>query len=189
MEDKKSLIQLAEYRRRNGLTQSDVAKIFDTSASYVSLVETGNAKLSTKSLDRFWASDAVKVGLVPAYDRLVQLATALMDRGKCKSTPAYPDNDTSGRYEPFENVLSRKVVLNIKYGIVGITYTIVNELQVYYDADISKDWVISGGGEMFIDNTKEVLLDGMTQLYQNLDKRLRAIEATQDRILKLLQNN
>ncbi len=188
MEDKKPLIQLAEYRRQNGLKQSDVAKIFDTSPSYVSLVETGNAKLSKKSLDNFWDSEGiVKVGLIPAYDRLVQLASALSDQGKCKATPAYPNNDTTGQYEPFEHVLTRDVVLNIKYGIAGISDAIVNDLQIYYDTQISKEWLMSGVGEMFIDNTKEVLIDCMTQLYKNLDKRLNELEGRLDTIHAMLE--
>lgn len=191
MNDNKPLIQPAEYRRQNGLKQADLAKIFDTSPSYVSLVETGNAKLSRKCLENFWNSEGiVKVGLVPAYDRLVQLASSLNDQGRCKSTPAYPDNDSSGRYEPFEHVFTREAILNIKYGVTGVTDNIVYYLQVLYDTQISKDWLISGIGEMFTDNTMSVLLDTIEQFERKLkgiEGRLDTLQAMIDRVLNLLE--
>ena len=197
MEENKSLITLAEYRRRNGLKQTDLAKIFGTSGSYVSMVETGGAKLSRKSLEKFWGTEGiVKEGLVPAYDRLVQLASALHKQGLYSLFSLY--GEEGGYYEPFEDWLTRDTVLSIKYGISDITDAIVNTLKENFTSRINKDWLLRGVGEMFIDDSCERVLSSVGKILddmgickgriEEIERKLDSIMEQQDKIISMLNN-
>ncbi|MBO6083203.1 MAG: hypothetical protein J6P46_09320 [Bacteroidales bacterium] len=195
MDYQNNLIDLVGYRRRYGLKQSDVARFFETSASFVSLVEKGNAKLSTRSMENFWKNAGEKrFGLVPAYDRLVQLGSALY-RQRVYDTYSLYDPDNEGNYyEPFEQWLTRDTVLSIKYGVVGISDSIVNTLQESFSSRINKEWLLTGVGEMFTDDTISVLVSDVGRYFEQLwvkmnecGKRLSKMEGKIDEILRLLK--
>jgi transcriptional regulator with XRE-family HTH domain len=195
MDYQNNLIDLVGYRRRYGLKQSDVARFFETSASFVSLVEKGNAKLSTKSMENFWANAGDKrYGLVPAFDRLVQLGSALHKQGRYSNFFLYDPDDEGSYYEPFEEWLTRDAVLSIKYGIVGISDSIVNTLQESFTPKINKEWLLTGVGEMFTNDTISVLVSDVGRYYEQLwvkmnecGERLSKMEGKIDEILRLLK--
>lgn len=195
-----NLIDTIGYRKKNRLKQSQLALYLDASASYVSLIETGNSKLSTRCLKYFWDYNGIDhSGLVPSYDRLLQLALAL---GKLHlySTAFILEDKFAGAddnyFEPFEDYFSRKAILSIKYGQAGITDEMAEELRSTFTRKINKDWLINGSGDMFIDDTPERILISIGTISELLEKsksdchdQLNRIEKKIDKILNSLKKS
>lgn len=193
--DPQNLITLASFRKQNGLKQAEMGEYLQTSGSYVSLVEKGNARLSRKSLENFWSSTAPnKTGLVPAYDRLVQLGTALY---RMKKYPLfslyYAPPEEECLYEPFEDMFTREAIYAIKFGEVGISEEIAFKLKDRFGSNISKDWLISGIGEMFADDTFQKLQESIEGYFRDVygtmercHSKLETIEKKLDLILSKL---
>ena len=191
--DSLPLIDLVNYRKKHHLKQSELARFFGTTASYVSLVETGNSKLSRRSLEEFWQrKDIDHTGLVPCYDRLVQLAKSLCKQG------LYDNGlylDLEGRYfEPFEDFFTRDFIYSIKFGQSGITDEMAELLKQKLTRKINKKWLIEGTGDMFIDDTPERIMDQLGMITSFLEikmsechKQLGQIENKLDIIIRALK--
>jgi transcriptional regulator with XRE-family HTH domain len=189
--DSGKLIDITNYRKKNHLKQSQLGFFFDTSASYVSLVETGNSKLSRRSLESFWNNKEIKdhTGLVPCYDRLVQLALALAKKGfydQAKVLEYKFDSEVYYNYEPFEEYFKREIILSIKYGVTGISDDFAEKLKASFTPKINKDWLIYGKGDMFIDDTPLLILDNLNQYYEQIVVRLDRMERKIDAVMRAL---
>lgn len=193
-----NLIDIAGYRKNKRLKQSQLALYLDASASYVSLVETGNSKLSTRCLKYFWDYRGIDhSGLVPSYDRLLQLALALGELHLYNTAFILEDKfsgDDVNYFEPFEDYFSREAILSIKFGQAGITDEMAEKLRSTFTRKINKDWLINGSGDMFIDDTPERILIRLDEVSESFEKmmsdchnRLDQIENKIDKILKSLK--
>lgn len=172
------LVDMAGFRKKNGLKQSDVANIIGTSGSFISLVEKGSAKLPDDKLELLVDNSDGWNGLVPCYDRLVNLQGTLIERGCLTEEKAdlYP--------EPFVDELSYAVVNKIKFGKIGITSEIADKLVGIYPM-VNYDWLIYGEGKMLYDDA-ELRQKGLIESVNRLEKEVAEMQQKLDSILDLL---
>ena len=67
-----SYIDLTAYRKENGLTQKDLAKLIGTSATYISNIENGRSNISQDKLQTLLSLEGYDTNsLLPAYHRIL----------------------------------------------------------------------------------------------------------------------
>lgn len=139
------LVDISGFRQKNSLKQTDLASFLGTTRGYISVLESKRGVLSAKKIDMILERWGV-CGLVPCYDRLVQLNVELVKQSYLE--PRTLSND----YLPFEDILSKSVVTNIKYGKIGISDELANKIIAEFP-HVNKTWLIEGSGNMFFDDT------------------------------------
>lgn len=160
------LIDLAAFRKLKGLKQSDIAKLIGTSPSFISLVETGNAKLPDGKIDIIINHFGV-CGLIPCYDRLVNLEEKLIKDNYLKL------QSQSKKTLPFEKELSNSIIEGIKHGRIAITNDIADTIITKYPI-VNKNWLITGEGAIFNDEIKMSLLN-VEKSISNLAKLIKTL--------------
>lgn len=171
------LIDLAGFRRKYGIKQTELASFLGTTRGYISIVESGKAKLSAKSIDmilQHWGA----CGLVPCYDRLSQLQLDLKVLGRLEF-----DIDTMDLSLPFEQILSKEVVESIKYGKNGISDEIANKIISYFPT-VNKSWLVSGEGDMFYNDYQlsfRVIEDRIDTIEKKIDLILSKLDSISDK--------
>ena len=184
MGDTQKLIDVATFRRRNGVKQAELAAVIGKTRGYISVVETSYGKLPPESIDIIlekWGSDC---GLIPWYGRLVQLVYALTERGFLESF--YPGDVEKG-YLPFSEILTAPVVKSIRCGQIPISDDIANRIVTAFPA-VNKGWLLSGEGNMLYDNT-QMRLDAIEKRLEGFEERLDAIGENIRRVLQLLEQS
>ena len=183
MADTKKLIDVASFRRRNGVKQAELAAVIGKSRGYISVVETSYGKLAPESIDTILSKWGDDCGLIPCYGRLIQLVYALAEQGYLESFYA---GDVEKGYLPFSEVLSDSVVKSIRYGQIPVTDDIANRIVTAYPA-VNKGWLLTGEGNMLYDNT-QVRLDSLEKRIEGIEEKLDAIGENIKRVLQLLEH-
>jgi transcriptional regulator with XRE-family HTH domain len=152
------LIDLAFFRKNNDMTQEDLASILNVSRAYISQVENGSNNLSDDKIDSLlefneqWNTK----GLVPCFDRLVELGNSLFDTDHdhyCEAVelnPYYPKE----LFLPFKGVLPESTILLIRHGRYAISESIADTIVSVFP-QVNKEWLTTGKGEMYVDPTKK----------------------------------
>ncbi len=186
------LINLADFRRRNGMSQSELGQLIGTSASFISLVETGNSKMPLDKMKKIWELAPVKgwkiQGLVPAYDRLVKLDDTYMDAG------VLSQNDIARFHTGFDQIVSEGIMEMIKYGQRGIDETLAENIMqlTSWPLHVSKKWLVDGEGLMCPPECNLSDLDSddnqasLYHILQGLVRRLDDVEKQLGEIKSLL---
>ena len=170
----KSYLDLAAFRKANGINQAELADILGVSRSFISLIETGANKLphdkfvllNRVACDREWSTDE----LHPHLTRLKQLDKALVGRGVRRGK--YPLDFSASTYLSFsqgrkgiDEELADAIVNDPKY-----TSRYIN---------INKEWLLTGKGEMFLPETVEQLSKKLAELMERfvqIEERLDNLE-------------
>ena len=139
----KNLIDLAQFRENNNITQSFLAEFLGTSRSYISLVESGRSKLSKQKIDKIMDEGRSSFDwdispLNPAFYRLNEVC----QRYACDNP--YPLNWNTG--ESILRLLPSDI-LKIKYGKSEITEEMAKKICSQFPS-IEKHWLMYGSGSM-----------------------------------------
>lgn len=166
-----SFINLVAFRKKNRLTQQQVADFIGTSMAFVSLVEKGSSKLPDDKLNKLYLESTWDTSdLVPHFERLLKVWREYNKRnGKPSDFSPLEDED------PFN--LGSQTVYYLFYGKSGIDNEMANDITRVMP-DISRDWLLNGTGEMFaapssVINEERIAL---------LEERVRALEETVNRL-------
>lgn len=178
---KTSYIDLASFRKSNGINQSELADFLGTSRSFISLIETGVNKLPADKLEMILASAPSKHWhideLLPHLDRLKKLDQELTNRGVTRINKN-PLNLTDEAYRGFQS------------GRLGFTEQFADEIvnDIRYKSryiNINRSWLLTGEGEMILPESIEQLANKVRDLERVVDsfrERLRTIEREQMRM-------
>ena len=162
------LMDLAGFRRKNGVRQAELAEYIGKTRGYISVVETSSRRLSEETINAIlnrWGGDC---GLIPCYGRLVQLEVELVAQGYME--PYHLDSDVI----PFSEQISEPVAKNIKYGKIGITDDIANKIVAAFPI-VNKGWLLTGEGNMLYDNS-EIRLNNIESTLNDLVVSVRSLE-------------
>ena len=149
MAQQNKLIDLATFRKIHGLKQSDVANYLGITRGYISIVESSSGKLSEENLVKLmdrWGP----TGLVPCYQRLTDLEEALKKDGWIHASESL-------LFDPYEWFLPNDIVSGIRYGRIGITEEIADRIVAKFGF-VSKEWLMTGEGGMFVQKDSTRLL-------------------------------
>lgn len=182
MADNVKLIDVASFRRRNGVKQAELAEAIGKSRGFISVVETSYGKLTPESIDIIFSKWGDDCGLIPCYGRLIQLVFALAEQGYLES---FYVGDVERGYLPFSELLTDPVVKSIRYGQIPVSDDIANRIVTAYPA-VNKGWLLTGEGNMLYDNT-QVRLDAIEKRLEGFEERLDKIEENIKRVLQLLE--
>lgn len=193
-----NLICLADFRRRNGLSQSELGRLLGTSPSFISLVESGSSKFSRDKMKRIeelsaeqgWFLD----DLVPAFARLGLLCGSIESSHDLSS-------DTIKKFrKDFDHVVPKSLFESIKYGQQGIDSVLADRIIAILPPDyiINKEWLMSGEGPMrpgeSLPDTSEIewetVIDakGIQSCLERIMKKQDALEAMLKEIRSIIVN-
>lgn len=182
MAENVKLIDVATFRRRNGVKQAELADAIGKSRGYISVVETSYGKLSPETIDIILSKWGDDCGLIPCYGRIIQLVYALAEQGYLES---FYVGDVERGYLPFSELLTDSVVKSIRYGQIPLTDDIANRIVTAYPA-VNKGWLLTGEGNMLYDNT-QVRLDSLEKKIECLEEKLEVISKDIRTVLQLLE--
>lgn len=182
MADTVKKIDVATFRRRNGVKQAELAEAIGKSRGYISVVETTYGKLTPESIDIILSKWGDDCGLIPYYGRLVQLVYALTEQGYLESF--YP-GDVERGYLPFSEILGDSVVKSLRYGQIALTDDIADKIVTAFPA-VNKGWILTGEGNMLYDNT-QVRLDAIEKRLEGIEKKFDVIDENIRKVLLLLE--
>lgn len=137
------LIDLATFRKKNRLTQQQVADFLGTSKAFISFVEKGSCRLPDEKIQMLvgkseWNTDT----LVPAFTRFL----LCWDEYNKKSNihkKYWPLEDEN----PFGLPINGEVI-GLYYGNFGIDDAIANAILAKMP-DINREWLLTGEGKMY----------------------------------------
>lgn len=163
------LIDLALWRKQNGLAQKDVADMLHVTRAYISQVETGTNSISDSRIDYLlFENDELfpcPYVLVPCFDRLMSLNIEL--KGKYE-LEYFSLVETKDYKLPLLGILSEDVILNIRHGRIPITEAIADIIIRTFPL-VNKEWLTTGKGNIFIDDTLDKLQHGFVTYQEILD--------------------
>lgn len=173
-------IDLHGFRIKNRITQAELAEFLCTSMAFISLIENGRNKLPFDKIKKILSEGRNQQWyvecLVPAYERIM-----ILDR--------YLREHYSQQYHPSETnplYINKKVALSIFYGEIGITNEIADTiiLQVKPIVQVSRQWLISGEGEMILnfDQEEKDLREQMKELKKEIELLNTRIKNLEERI-------
>lgn len=173
-------IDLRGFRIKNRITQAELAKFLCTSSVFISLIEIGRNKLPSDKIKKILSEGMNQQWyvecLVPAYERIIILDKYLREH----YNQQYHPSETNPLY------INKKVVLNIFYGEIGITNEIADTiiLQLKPIVQVSKQWLISGKGEMILNFNQEekVLREQIKELKKEIELLNTRIKNLEGRI-------
>lgn len=146
------LIDLAYYRKVNGLTQLEVAVFLGVSRAYISQVEVGSNNISDERIDKLlfdnsdiWPDTYV---LVPAFNRLQLLCTQLRTKYEDVYYKRVDTTEYREVYLPLLGVLSEETILNIRHGRIPINEAIADVIIQVFPL-VNQEWLTTGSGPMF----------------------------------------
>ena len=175
----KNYVNLAAFRKRNHLKQQDIADFLGVTRSFVSLVETGKAKLTDYAVHRLYIeSEWDPADLVPEYKRFVDIWRDYVESigGELPIWPLEDDN-------PFG--IHDCVIQDLFYGNIGLSDKIADEVMKLVP-NLNREWFLSGEGPRYLTKQKtpigllEEILEKIEILNTKLcdvDAKLRTIES------------
>lgn len=180
--DKEQLVDLAAFRKRNGLKQEELAQMLGVHRSYISQVETGSCKISADKMKKLWEISKTEQwfmdDLVPALDRLNELFNYVW-----VSLDPYNEYAPKGeRYDPEREVMQKKfetefskvvtptVRESIALGQTGIDATLADRILAIVPPRFSydKEWLMTGECAVSSNETSpERTIDGWGPLIES----------------------
>lgn len=185
-----TLVDLVGFRKINGLSQKDVSEFLGISVSFISRIEKGEAKLPDDKINKI-LSDGKKgwsrTTLVPAYDRLCKLCDALYFSRYPDHLDDLFDNDKESDFSILEYEapimrIPESTRESIKMGRIGITDAIA-ETIIQANPTISKEWLMTGKGEMFIQESQSKA----NKRIEDLETEMRVIKESVQSILETIE--
>ena len=193
-----NLICLADFRRRNGLSQAELGQLLGTSPSFISLVESGNSKFSREKMKRIeelsaeqgWFLD----DLVPAFYRLGLLC------GYIETSHDLSSETIKKFRKDFDRIVPKSLFESIKYGQQGIDSVLADKIITILPPGyiINKEWLMSGEGPMRPGETTsedsngewEMTIDakGILSYLEKIMKKQEALEAMLVEMKSILVN-
>lgn len=148
---KNEYVFLEQFRKRNALRQQDIADFLGTSRGYISMVEKGDSKLSSKNIDKLLAamdSNQWDVDdLVPAYSRMKLFLEYAVEKMSDKKGHSISDTEL---FSELPYVVPFYVEHKMKYGEIGINDALASAIVKNYP-EINKQWLTDGIGKMIKD--------------------------------------
>ena len=187
------LLDLARFRKDNGFTQDDLARILNITRAYISRIETGRANLSDKKIDDLvlHPEDWETSGLVPCFSRLMTLAYFLHENDssfyyKLQKPPSLDDDLWYNIYcndLPFYGILREETILAIRHGKSEITDGIADAIVSAFP-QVNRNWLLTGEGTMLKDETRQ----SVDNLKESLEEKFNRIEKKIDINTQLLES-
>ncbi len=189
-----ALIDLSGFRKRNNLSQAELAKAIGTSAAFISQVETGASKMPAEKLqtlervaeEKHWSTR----GLIPAWDRLWLLGKYIGDVDKDNREL---DEIYSKDYPKLLNqTIPMEIVDAIGMGQIGIDSALADFIIAACPKQYkpNKNWLMSGEGDIFPQSVRAAA-NGETKMSvprnDNTGALLESILAKQESLEKELQ--
>lgn len=175
----KKMIDMAVFRKKNHLSQQQVADFLGTSKSYVSRVECGRSSLSDENIHRLVTeSDWDTAPLIPNFERF-SAAWEEYNRINGINTTIWPLED----HNPFG--LGDSIVAGLFYGTFGIDESIANSI-ISVIPTINRNWLLTGEGQM-IDKHQNANNDLRTEI-SLLRKDVRRISEQLEALVNLISN-
>ena len=179
------LVNLAAFRRDNGMTQADIAYALKVTRAYVSRVETGRANLSDKKIDFLldFEEQWEIAGLVPCYTRLLNLAKYLQANDssfydKLQKPPGLDDSYWFEYYVnryPFYGILREETIKAIRHGRSEITEETADAIIGAFPK-VNRLWLLQGEGQMMVDDTRHSVDQMKESFGQELTEMNKKIE-------------
>lgn len=178
-----TLIRLADFRRINKISQSELGSALGVSGSFISLVEKGNSKMPLDKMQKLWSLIPQKHwdcrGLVPAWDRLNALDDAYL-----KSANLIGEKNYLNFINGFVQIISDDLREMIRCGQRGIDDNLAEGLVrvTSWPLLVSKVWLTEGIGVMFPpeDNLSDIDSDNekasLMTILQKMAKKIEDIE-------------
>lgn len=141
------LIDIADFRKRNHITQTDLAQYLGISRSFINQVENGKVALPESRLRELLENSPREkewdtYPLVPAYGRIMRLYHILLNDDTTGSNRVFLGLETN----PF--FLEDDVIENIKFGRMGITEPIIQKIHEYFPY-VNRYWLETGEGNPY----------------------------------------
>ena len=171
-----SYINLLAFRKKNRLTQQQVADFIGTTKAFISQVETGVSKLPDKKLKTLYFSPWDSNDLIPHFTRLIKAWREYNKRNGRETVDLYPLEES----DPFN--LGSTTIYCLFYGNAGIDDEIANAI-ISVMPDISREWLLQGTGEMIATQ----ITTGEVERIALLEERVRALEETVNRLKKVFK--
>lgn len=186
---KNKFINLAEFRRRNGLSQAELAKEIESSVSYISMVETGNSKMSIEKMRLLWEKGVKKYfmePLVPAYHRLQLFYDTIINNDEF-----IQQKEINKFKDAYATVIPQELDEQIKFGQQGIEPHLADSLIAIAPIGCKprKEWLIQGEGAMFSttsynkDEWKDETIV-LTEMLHKINERLDSIQEMIEILIK-----
>lgn len=163
------LINLEAFRKKNHLSQKDVAEFLKTSPAFISLVENGRSKLSDEKLHDLMMSDWDTSDLVPAYNRVTE---AWKEYNQARGiTEFWPLEDK----DPFG--LGEATMSGLFYGFFGVDNKMADSILSAVP-NISREWLLYGEGSRYLnqESSLEARVDELERLVKDLRAQLVAVK-------------
>ena len=176
-----SYINLTDFRQRNGITQTELARILKTSTPFISMIESGSSRMPVKKIklllnackENCWFTDE----LVPAGHRLEHLLINI------EASEDVTDEEKKLFKQRFESSIPKGIQDSITFGQQGIDSVLADKIISIcpppFDK-IRKEWLMDGDGYMFSTADKT----GFTVVYseEEIIARLKRIEEKQEKL-------
>lgn len=184
------LINLADFRERNDLSQAELGKYLGTTSAFISLIERGKSKMPVdkmlKLLDLARQNAWFTEDLVPAAERLRIL------EDYCFYYETLSPEEEASRREKYFSALPEKIREDIRLGQKGINSALADRIIASCPPKFTpnKEWLMTGKGPMFTWskslNEKGEWED--TFNYDKLKEKLISIEKKLDTLIEMLTN-
>lgn len=165
------LINLAAFRKKNRITQQQVADFIGTSKVFVSSIEKGSCRLPDQKLNHlYFDSGWDPSDLNPHFQRVLKSWIEYNKENGINKKVAPLDDPI----DPFN--LAENAMYCLFYGYIGIDDEIANAITRVMPG-ISREWLLTGKGEMFSScSIKD------EERIAALEERVRKLEATVNRL-------
>lgn len=145
---------LEAFRKKNKITQQDLADFLGVSRGFVSLVESGKSKLPEDKIDMIMREGRLDQKwdvstLNPLYYRLYELAEDFSNRQDPRPQIVF-DWETGQSLFP----ITPLAMLDIKHGKEGFSYELMHKVR-FVTPYVNYHWLKFGAGSMYIPYDKE----------------------------------
>ena len=168
----KKYVNLTAFRKRNHLKQQDIATFLGVTRAFVSLVETGRAKLTEHAIRSLYLeSKWDPADLVPEFKRFVDIWSDYAESigGELPIRPMDEDN-------PFG--ISNGIILDLFFGNIGLNDKIADQVMKLVP-NLNREWFLSGEGPRYLIKQKTPigLLEELLEKFEILNTKLCDIDA------------
>lgn len=173
------LIDLAAFRKKNRLTQQQVADFLGTSKAFISLVEKERSRLPNEKIQMLvgnseWNTDA----LVPAFTRFLLCWDEYNKKNNIQDN-YWPLEDEN----PFGLPITCEVI-GLYYGNFGIDDAIANAILAKVP-EINREWLLTGEGKMFDSPHSGDYEKRIAALEESLEALKKTVGRLEDTVLSL----
>lgn len=180
------IVDLKGFRRRNKLSQDQVAAILGISRGFISQIESGKCKLSDEKIEalvksakeNLWDSDA----LFPAYERILKLDRYLKDNYLFYNLCVETTDEVGLLLE--SSFIPVMTLVEISRGKTGISHSLADSICREWPK-VSFNWLVSGEGDLEREGLTSEQIAAQDRKY--ISKQIELIEKRLDYIESLLK--